>query len=74
MDKSKKLSIAIIGAGGIGCYYGARLQDQGHQVKLVARGEHLNALQHSGLTLIHPEYSYQGEVSACTLEYLISRP
>jgi len=73
LDKSKKLSIAIIGAGGIGCYYGARLQDQGHQVKLVARGEHLNALQQSGLTLIHPEYSYQGEVSACTLEDLIKQ-
>jgi len=64
---NSKLTIAIIGAGGIGCYYGARLQDQGHQVKLVARGVHLNVLQQSGLILVHPEFSYQGQVDACSL-------
>jgi 2-dehydropantoate 2-reductase len=43
------MRFAIFGAGGIGGYLGARLADAGHDVSLVARGDHLAALQSEGL-------------------------
>lgn len=45
----------IIGAGAIGGGIGARLHQAGHAVVLVARGEHLERLQHDGLRLRTPE-------------------
>lgn len=42
------LSILMIGAGGIGGYYGARLSEAGHRVVLTARGSHLAALRKRG--------------------------
>jgi 2-dehydropantoate 2-reductase len=45
------LRIAIIGAGGVGGYYGALLATAGHDVVLYARGEHLRAIQERGLTI-----------------------
>lgn len=45
----------MIGAGAIGGVVGARLHQIGHQVTLVARGEHLRVLQASGLRLIDAE-------------------
>jgi 2-dehydropantoate 2-reductase len=40
--------IAIVGAGGIGGYYGAVLARAGHHVDLLARGDHLNAIRQRG--------------------------
>jgi 2-dehydropantoate 2-reductase len=54
----------MIGAGGIGAYYAARLIAAGHEVTLTARGEHLAALKVKGLQVIHPEFRYQGPVTA----------
>jgi 2-dehydropantoate 2-reductase len=45
------LKIAIMGSGGIGGYYGARLQQGGADVTFIARGEHLKAMQQTGLAL-----------------------
>jgi ketopantoate reductase len=45
------MKIAIMGSGGIGGYYGARLQQGGADVTFVARGEHLKAMQANGLAL-----------------------
>ena len=38
-------------AGGVGGYFGARLQQAGHDVTFFARGRHLEALRSSGLTV-----------------------
>lgn len=43
------MKIAVFGAGGIGGYLGARLADAGHEVHLIARGDHLAALRSDGL-------------------------
>jgi 2-dehydropantoate 2-reductase len=43
------MKLCIFGAGGIGGYLGARLADAGHEVHLIARGAHLDALQSDGL-------------------------
>ena len=49
------MRIAIMGAGGVGGYYGARLSHAGHDVTFIARGEHLNAVKENGLTLRGPD-------------------
>jgi 2-dehydropantoate 2-reductase len=45
------LRIAIIGAGGVGGYFGARLAASGADVSFVARGAHLAAMQSKGLVV-----------------------
>lgn len=61
----------ILGAGGIGCYYGAKLQQAGHKVLFVARGKHLQALQTHGLSIKHPKFSFQQAVQACDQQQLL---
>lgn len=43
------MRVAIIGAGGTGGLYGALLARAGHDVQLLARGEHLRRIQTDGL-------------------------
>ena len=43
------MRIAVIGAGGVGGYFGARLAQAGHDVAFVARGAHLAAMRAHGL-------------------------
>jgi 2-dehydropantoate 2-reductase len=69
-QEKKQLHICIVGAGGIGCYYGARLETKGHHVVYIARGEHLAALQDKGLTLKHPDLNFYGRVTATDLNGL----
>ena len=45
------MKFAVFGAGGVGGYLGARLADAGHEVHLVARGDHLAAIRNHGLRL-----------------------
>jgi 2-dehydropantoate 2-reductase len=45
------MRIAVLGSGGIGGYYGARLANAGEDVVFVARGAHLEAMQRRGVTL-----------------------
>src|SRR4029078_4455759 len=48
------MKIAIIGAGGVGGFFGARLQQAGADVHFVARGAHLAAMRADGLSLASP--------------------
>jgi 2-dehydropantoate 2-reductase len=43
------MKIAVIGAGGVGAYFGGRLAMAGHDVTFVARGVHLEAIIKTGL-------------------------
>ena len=43
------MKIVVIGAGGVGGYYGGLLAQAGHQVTFIARGPHLQAIRSSGL-------------------------
>ncbi|MFP4636388.1 MAG: ketopantoate reductase family protein [Nitriliruptoraceae bacterium] len=43
------MRIAVVGAGGVGGYVGARLAAAGEDVHLVARGPHLDAIRQRGL-------------------------
>jgi 2-dehydropantoate 2-reductase len=45
------MHIVVMGAGGVGGYFGARLVQAGQQVSFIARGKHLEALRSKGLTV-----------------------
>jgi 2-dehydropantoate 2-reductase len=46
-----KLTIAVMGAGAVGCYYGGMLARAGHAVTLIGRPPHVQAVQQHGLRL-----------------------
>ena len=50
--------IAVFGAGGVGAYFGGRLAQAGADVHLIARGDHLAALEAEGLAVesIHGDF------------------
>ena len=48
------MKIAIIGAGGVGGFFGARLQQAGADVHFVARGAHLATMRSAGLRIESP--------------------
>lgn len=43
------MKIAIVGTGGVGGYFGAKLSQAGNDVTFLARGEHLKAIRTKGL-------------------------
>jgi 2-dehydropantoate 2-reductase len=43
------MKIAVMGAGAVGCYFGARLARAGHEVTLIARPAHVDAITQHGL-------------------------
>ena len=57
------MKVAIMGAGAIGAYVGARLAQAGLDVALIARGNHLDAIRKDGLCVESP----LGEVSGLGL-------
>jgi 2-dehydropantoate 2-reductase len=43
------MRLAVVGAGGVGGYFGGRLAQAGHSVAFLARGPHLDAMREQGL-------------------------
>ena len=58
------MKFAIVGAGAIGGFVGARLAKGGHDVALIARGPHLAAIKEKGLKLITDEETFSVQVEA----------
>lgn len=48
------MKIAVMGTGGVGGYFGARLAAKGVEVTFIARGAHLQAIRAGGLRLESP--------------------
>ncbi|SFD52386.1 2-dehydropantoate 2-reductase [Bosea sp. CRIB-10] len=48
------MRIAVLGAGGVGGYFGGRLAASGSDVTFVARGAHLAAMRDDGLRIVSP--------------------
>ena len=48
------MKFAILGSGAVGGYYGAKLARAGHDVTLLARGDHLHAIRERGLAIKSP--------------------
>lgn len=64
------MRIAIIGAGAVGGYYGGCLAAAGHEVLLVARGDHLQALQRNGLEIVSDGGSLEAPAMSATCSTL----
>ena len=64
------MNIVILGAGGVGSYFGAKLLQAGHHVIFIARGAHLEALQTEGLHVKHPTLEFEQKIQACDLHSL----
>jgi 2-dehydropantoate 2-reductase len=54
MATMAQMRIAVVGAGGVGGYFGGRLAEAGADIVFLARGAHLNALRTSGLRIESP--------------------
>lgn len=59
------MRIAIFGAGAIGGYLGALLEQAGAEVSLIARGQHLAAMRKEGIRLISEDKEYVARLQ-CT--------
>jgi 2-dehydropantoate 2-reductase len=53
------MKITVMGTGGVGGYFGARLADAGHDVAFIARGKHLEYMKQNGLKV----YSELGDTT-----------
>ena len=49
------MKIAVMGAGAVGCYYGALLARAGHDVTLIARPAHVQAIAQAGGLWLHTD-------------------
>jgi 2-dehydropantoate 2-reductase len=59
------MRIAIVGAGGVGGYYGGLLARAGHAVAVLARrGSHLDALRARGIEVRTPDETFTAAVAA----------
>ncbi len=58
------MKFAVIGAGGVGGYYGGALARAGHDVTFLARGAPLEAIRARGLEVRTPEGTFTAKVSA----------
>jgi len=48
--RGDQLEIAVMGAGAVGCYYGFKLARAGHDVVLIGRPQHVEAIERQGLS------------------------
>ena len=58
------MRICVFGAGAVGGHFAAQLAASGHEVSVVARGAHLEAIRRNGLTLLKGEQRIVGKVRA----------
>ncbi|HJV25603.1 MAG TPA: 2-dehydropantoate 2-reductase [Aromatoleum sp.] len=60
------MKIAVMGAGAVGCYYGGMLARAGHEVVLIGRPQHVEAMQRDGLYLDAQTFREHVPVQAST--------
>lgn len=60
------MKIAVMGAGAVGCYYGGMLARAGHEVVLIGRPQHVQAVRQRGLLLDTQEFREQVRLDAST--------
>jgi 2-dehydropantoate 2-reductase len=60
------MKIAVMGAGAVGCYYGFKLARAGHDVVLIGRPQHVEAVERQGLRLETQTFDELIRVSAST--------
>jgi 2-dehydropantoate 2-reductase len=53
------MRIAVMGAGAVGAYFGAKLATAANEVSFIARGAHLEAMQRHGLSIESSDGNFQ---------------
>jgi len=61
-----KLKIAVMGAGAVGCYFGGMLARAGHEVTLIGRPQHVEAIRGQGLRMDTKTFDERVRLSAST--------
>src|SRR5438477_6472426 len=61
---SSGMKLCVFGAGAVGGHVAAKLAAAGHDVSVVARGAHLEAMRSRGLKLLHGGETILGRVRA----------
>jgi 2-dehydropantoate 2-reductase len=60
------VKIAVMGAGAVGCYYGAMLARAGHEVTLIGRQRHVDEVLRAGLLLQTKDFEARVRMNAST--------
>ena len=60
------MKIAVMGAGAVGCYYGGMLGRAGHEVTLIGRQAHVDAVRNGGLRIETKAFDTRVPVQAST--------
>jgi 2-dehydropantoate 2-reductase len=60
------MKVAVMGAGAVGCYYGAMLARAGHEVVLIGRASHVEAVRANGLRLETKAFDENVKLGAST--------
>lgn len=64
------MNIVVIGAGGIGAYYGMILHEVGCNITFVARGNNLEYLKKNKLKMTHPNYIIEDKINTLSMDEL----
>ncbi|MBL0391386.1 2-dehydropantoate 2-reductase [Ramlibacter monticola] len=60
------MKVAVMGAGAVGCYFGGMLARAGHPVTLIARPQHVQAIEREGLRLETKGFDERVRLAATT--------
>lgn len=66
------MNIVVIGAGGIGAFYGMILHNIGCNVRFVARGKNLEYLKNNKIKLTHPNYVIEDKIETLSIDELLN--
>ncbi len=66
MSNAGRMKIAVMGAGAVGCYYGGMLARAGHDVCLIGRPQHVQAVQRDGLYMDTRSFQAYVPMRACS--------
>jgi 2-dehydropantoate 2-reductase len=64
--EDESMKVAVMGAGAVGCYYGAMLARAGHEVVLIGRPSHVEAVKAQGLRLETQAFDEHVRMAAST--------
>lgn len=60
------MKIAVMGAGAVGCFYGGMLARAGHEVVLIGRAQHVEAVRREGLLMEMAAFTGRVPIGAST--------
>ncbi|HMA06537.1 MAG TPA: 2-dehydropantoate 2-reductase, partial [Ramlibacter sp.] len=60
------MKVAVMGAGAVGCYFGGMLARAGHGVTLIARPQHVEAIERDGLRMETKSFDEHVRLAAST--------